>query len=156
LEINVLSQTSALTAGAELWIIPDSEQSNWARQIDWYLNFQIARAISFEQHPPSKELLALTTHFEVAMPTIKVTKGAPTLIHSSNFLPNLNTLILPFQNNEKEWLQNSFEVWDNLKHPILRIFCPPHVQQDQIRAKFEKLAGKAMTVVFDSIDKSTN
>ena len=149
MEINVLSQTSALTSGAELWIVPDPEHSGWTRRIDWYLNFQLAQSLGFEQTPPSKELISLTTELEIPIPTIEVSKNAPTLVSSSHFLPNQNTVVLPFAGDLKDWLQKIATIWSSLGNPSLRIFAPQNTSTHEVKPKWMMESNKYMSVVQD-------
>lgn len=115
-----LSYHTALTPGADLWILPKT--SFWAKKLDWYVNFQISKP---PPHPSLssrqiKSLKELDLPYFPSTPTYDVL-----MIASENFLPNLQTVILPFEDLQL-WIEQVHKIWANLNHPSLRLFLPDH------------------------------
>jgi hypothetical protein len=122
--MNVLSLASAFNPGSDLWIVPDFTGSRWAAKIDWYLNFQIASA----QRHLSPELRNFTVYVqkETGLDTYQphLPKTAPLMITSENFFPNKWVVVIPTANDFGHWVRQISDVWENLKHPSLRVFLP--------------------------------
>lgn len=119
-----LTETTAFAPGAQLWILPDPKVSHWARKIDWYLNFQIARA---ERHlPPVLEpgLLQLLKDEDLAAPTTAGNNESPLLLSSGHRLPAGQTVEISFTGDFSHWLARAAGVWRDLGHPMLRLFLP--------------------------------
>lgn len=115
---------AAVSAGADLWIVPDAESSRWTPRLDWYLNFQILR----NSRHVSREVTNFTLFVQketgldrIATPAIK---NAPLMINSQAFFPNKWVVMVPVANDFRAWVASLSKVWDDLKHPTLRVFLP--------------------------------
>lgn len=122
--MNVLSSASAFNPGSDLWIVPDFASCHWAQKLDWYLNFQIVKS---QRHlsPEIRNFTKLIQRdsglepYELSMP-----KDAPLMVTSDAFFPNKFVVVVPMTANFKIWVKEVSNIWENLKHPSLRIFLP--------------------------------
>jgi hypothetical protein len=155
MEVSILSKDLALGPGAELWVVPEQKFSQWNRQIDWQLNYQITKS---QLHSP-KSLSPMVQNIldQCALENLDwlETKNERLLILASQNLPNRWVLVLTGANEFDQWLTESVAVWKSLSLPAIRFFLP----QSQTLAGFEKKWAKAsqgvtstapVTVVEDS------
>lgn len=122
--MNVLSLASAFNPGSDLWIAPDSDHSRWTQKLDWYLNFQIIknqRHLSPETRNFTK-LIQKETGLEAYDHTIA--KNAPLMMTSETCFPNKWVIVVPMTANFSNWVREVSNIWENLKHPSLRVFLP--------------------------------
>lgn len=128
----ILSQTGALSSGSTLWVLPSADNSVWTKKLDWYMNFQLARANYFQQMALPEPLVEMATNLEVPVPTIEVSKKAPLLVSTVYNMPNEITLYMPFTGELSTWLKQIHEVWSKLHKPSLRIFAPDGIDTEDI------------------------
>lgn len=138
---------SIFAAGSDLWLVPEIESSETVQKMDWYLNFQIAKAAS---HEPA----TLPSRIQDILKSCALEKydWAPKgdqslLILSSQLLPNRWILVLEGSDQLELWAQNAVTKWKNLNCPSVRIFLPRKASA----AQFEKLwkkAGGSETAIF--------
>ena len=125
MSIKQLSYHTALTPGSDLWILSEKEYSFWTQKIDWYLNFQISRKFPCIELSDEK-IKQLTNDWQ--LPYFKLNldlKNRAVMVASEHFLPNTKTVILPFISKSLEsWVYEALRVWENIKHPSLRLFFP--------------------------------
>jgi hypothetical protein len=121
-----LSGSEALAPGAQLWLLPDLQSSNWAKKIDWYLNFQILRADHYKTFEPSPELLSTAHSFDFDVPQMASRALSPLLIASQNRLPNHMTACISFARagSLPNWVKESQSVVAQLACTNFRIFLP--------------------------------
>ncbi|HEY8270297.1 MAG TPA: hypothetical protein VIG33_05370 [Pseudobdellovibrionaceae bacterium] len=122
--MNVLSLASAFNPGSDLWIIPDPNNCRWTQKIDWYLNFQIVKSqrhLSPETRNFTK-LIQKETGLEIYEHTLM--KNAPLMMTSEAFFPNKWVIVVPLSANFSAWVREVSNIWENLKHPSLRVFLP--------------------------------
>ena len=139
-----------LSAGKNLWIIPDRAHSDWATTLDWYLHFQISKASSRRPHEFPEKLIEMAKQADVDLPTRPQPADVsrePLLIYSARLLPNRETLHLPYNGNIQEWLRKAGDIWNNLHEPDARIFLPRGVRPDHFKGLELKLAQQAEFVV---------
>jgi len=122
--MNVLSLASAFNPGSDLWIVPDAESCRWTQKIDWYLNFQI---INCQRHlSPETRNFTKYIQKEVGLDPYDVItpKNAPLMITSEGSFPNKWVVVVPMAATFDIWVREISNIWENLKHPSLRIFLP--------------------------------
>lgn len=124
---------SALLPGAPLWVIPALEQSTWGPRIDWYLGFQIRRALPHRRFEFSDSMRQLMEAYEEKIPKVGRTEDSPLMIASANLLPNHQTVLVP-QRDSVEWVKSCHKVWVGMGRPTARIFLPKSIP----KAFFEK------------------
>ena len=140
-----LSHHTALTPGADLWILPNKTHSFWTKRLDWYLNFQISKP---HPHPQiSSQQRRQLQEWELPLVTTSL-KVDLLMIASDNLLPNKQTVILPFiQKKWATWIQQAHHISINLKSPTLRLFLPDHYSFLDIKEKWPKTIETELSVV---------
>ena len=130
MELKHQTFAGAFSEGADLWLIPSPQISHWSRQIDWYLNLQVARAQSHESPVNSN--------------------SAPLLIASRRLVPARQTVIIPEQENQEQWITQSYEVWRSLNFPHLKVFLPPDILAETFQSVWGTFKGPERRVYFVS------
>lgn len=122
--MNVLSLASAFNPGSDLWIVPDTAHCRWTQKIDWYLNFQIIKS---QRHlsPETRNFTKLIQK-EAGLESYdhRALRNAPLMMTSESFFPNKWVIVVPLAVNFSTWVREVSNIWENLKHPSLRIFLP--------------------------------
>lgn len=151
--IQKLSQAGAFGSGSELWVLPQIEISQWARKIDWYLNFQISRAKSHTPRKPDPELSEILGENEISfVKYARDEQNRPLLVASHSHLPNQMTLEVPYKSEAKGWVEIVHRNWDQLKRPNLRVFLPPNLESDEfIKAWPEPQTSVDITLVSEVV-----
>ena len=131
----------AFSQGSDLWIIADLESSNWAKKLDWYLNFQLRRASLFKPKKISDSNIDKISQWGVDVSkltkSIRVLdrKKSALIVASDRLLPNRFTVQIPFQEKSIEsWAAQCLKVLQDLKIWKARIFLPVKIST----ADFEK------------------
>lgn len=122
--MNILSSASAFNPGSDLWIVPDSANCHWTQKLDWYLNFQIIKG---QRHlSPEIRIFTKLIQKETGLESYEqsLPKGAPLMVTSEAFFPNKWVVVVPMAENFSLWVRQISGIWENLKHPSLRIFLP--------------------------------
>lgn len=122
--MNVLSLASAYNPGSDLWIVPDFPSSRWTAKLDWYLNFQIVRSTRHTSPELRNFLLYVENETGLEHMQPQILKTSPLMITSEAFLPNKWVVVVPTDDNFTHWVRQVSAIWENLKHPSLRIFLP--------------------------------
>lgn len=147
---SVLSQASALNPGSDLWIVPDFANSQWTAKLDWYLNFQICRASRHQSSPIPDYLNYVLEETELKKPAIPVEDQAPLMIATQQLLPNKWVVLIPWNGNLGEWVQQAFKVWQNLQQPSIRLFLPPGQSSGSLQHAWQAYSNwQDLTVVLD-------
>jgi hypothetical protein len=119
-----LSQTAAFAAGSDLWIFGDPTSSAFARKIDFYLNFQIARSEGTERKVLSPALLAILKANDLEELNQSTAVPQRWLVSTRRKLPCLQVVVIPAKKHGPEWVQEALKIWNNLRTPSLRLFLP--------------------------------
>ena len=128
--LQVLYQHGALGPGSDLWIIPELEKSRWSQILDWYVNFQISRAKKHQSQNLSPEIKKIMEknnikNFDYSAPIQAL------MIASEGRLPNKQLVVLTtIESTPKEWSQQAFQIWRQLKSPTLRVFLPDFLSKE--------------------------
>lgn len=147
---SVLSQASALNPGSDLWIVPDLEKSQWTAKLDWYLNFQICKSARHETPQLSSFVSEVLAESELEKIPVPTTKSWPLMIASERLLPCKWVVVVPWNGSISSWAEKSFEVWQNLKEPSLRVFLPPGQSTGSFEGSWNSYRGtQDFTVVLD-------
>lgn len=133
MSLKVLYKAGALGAGADVWILPDFDQTTWTRSIDWYLNFQISKAKMFHPRSLSKDLKSLAD--DIPLKSYRPEEPAPLLVASSEFLPNRAVVKLPLK-DAKEWTTKAYDIWQQLQKPSLRLFLPRTLRERDFESQW--------------------
>lgn len=124
---------TALSPGAQLWLIPTLEVSEWSRRIDWYLGFQIRRSRPYRRFDFGPDIRQLMEAYEEPLPKIPRTDHAPLMVASTSLLPNHQTVVIP---SEVDWVATCHRVWKGLDEPAARIFLPPGLSPADFKKKW--------------------
>lgn len=133
-----LSNTHYLSHGSDLWILPDLKTSTWAQSLDWHLNFQLTKSLTHRTKRLSGKLLNIVEEHSVDHSLFEFSQSTPTLLATSQLLPNQSTVLLPFKEDLDIWLQSTYQIWDDLKKPSLRVFLPKNISEKSFVASFQK------------------
>lgn len=137
--IQQLSKSSALSSGTNLWVLPELNQSTWARQVDWYLNLQMWRSEYHKVPSFSMELNTWLQDNEIKPLQIKTSTSAPLMIASQGHLPAAEIVMLPCKNlTEVAWLEAIHQLWLQMNKPSLRIFLPNHIKTEIVHQVWAK------------------
>lgn len=152
MRLQPLSSTMAFSSGSDLWILPSPDVCFWARKIDWYLNFQLARA---ENHRPPQwtpGLIEILKEEGLEPPSTESWGEAPLLIASRHRLPTSQAVELPYNGRIKDWMEAAEKIWRDLGRPSLRLFLPQNVQINQAEAHWHdgKTGNRPITVVSEA------
>jgi hypothetical protein len=122
---------TALSPGVPLWLIPPLEVSAWSKRIDWYLGFQIRRALPYRRFDFGPDMRQLIESYEDVIPKIARTDEAPLMVASSQLLPNHQTVVIPVSREKITWAETCHRVWKGLDQPATRVFLPPGLTREQ-------------------------
>jgi len=145
MSLQAISPASCLNPGAELWIVPERRSSRLVQRIDWYLNFQIAKATKHRPRSLPPEIEDILEKCD--LPKMDWSQSAIDclLIPSSHVFPNHWVLIIRDSDQWSDWVQSIATQWTQMKKPSLRVFLPT----GKGLSDFEKAWGKNDTL--DSI-----
>lgn len=151
--LNLLSKSSALNPGSDLWIVPTYGQSRWAAILDWYLNFQVYKYQNKNQPLLSDDVKKIlkSTEFSYKTDFLKLDSD-PCLIGSSHLLPNRWVCVLPYENEDfASWAQKISKLISSLNNPSARFFLPPGRSSSDLSSALKpQLLDSDLTVVLDS------
>jgi hypothetical protein len=124
MEPSALNNEQAYSAGSNLWVVADRESSDWTIQLDWYINFQLAKALIRKRMKVPQHLIDWAKSAEVEAVDLMTDDNGPMLVHTAKLLPNNQVLHLPYKNNLSQWISYVEAIWTRLGKPSTRIFLP--------------------------------
>lgn len=137
--------------GSELWIIPDKSSSYWSQKLDWYLNFQVSKASTFQRTEMADDLKDIVKEEEIDLTSIPMQEKSPLLIASPKHLPNTMTVVLSYDENKKaEWLEQIEKTWIELGKPSTRVFLPKFFNPKEFTEFCNKHLDGELTFVVES------
>jgi hypothetical protein len=151
--VNVLSKSSAMNAGSDLWIVPQYQQSHWTPLVDWYLNFQIYKYQTKSRAELSEKLQSILSSTEFKYKTdFKNSPSDICMIGSSHLLPNRWVCVIESESTSfSAWLEKAYKISKSLNFPSIRFFLPPGRNASEVTIPnlpdFQK---SEVTVVLDS------
>lgn len=129
-----LPEANALNPGANLWILPDSKASNWTLKINWYSNFQFLKASKKKNLKMSADLKKLIDDYHCDQISIKTDKTAPLMVATNSFLPNNQTVLIPYTDEPRSWAIKCHYIWKKLGSPSLRLFLPKQISASSLNS----------------------
>ncbi len=126
-----LTKMTAFSTGANLWVLPDTVNSQWSRRIDWHLGFLITRAQHHKKIEMGTGLKEILTHCQIENQDFTQSDNAPLLVSSQTHLPNQMTVCIQYS-KAKDWIQKAALIWKNLNYPSLRIFLPEGISPEDL------------------------
>ncbi|MES2857076.1 MAG: hypothetical protein V4692_14505 [Bdellovibrionota bacterium] len=125
--MKILDQLTAFTPDAQIWMIPDLENSAWTKKIDWYLNYQIQRSLPHRPASFSKDLADVIEKSEFDAPTLRLDPESPLMIACETLLPAKQAIVVPLKASEADWVSTCHRVWVGMGRPSVRIFLPKRI-----------------------------
>lgn len=147
--MKVLDQLTAFSPAADLWILPDLENSDWARKIDWYLNYQIQRSLPHRPAEFSKDLVEVIERSEFIAPTVIIDPEAPLMVSCADLVPAKQAVVVPAKTTEGDWVSTCHRVWVGLGRPSVRVFLPKKLGPSSFQKLWPKQDADAVEVLAD-------
>lgn len=146
----LLSKASALNPGHELWVSPDDLNSKWSQRLDWYLNFQIAKARAHRAATRQAPLEEILNEIEWTPETFAVAANEPLLISCAGLLTSRWVALVPQADDLTAWIQKVERLWRGLGRPPLRVFLPTGLQAGTFSEEWKRHVGTDdLSVVLD-------
>jgi hypothetical protein len=136
-----LPSASAFNPGAKLWVVPEFDQHPLIGKIDWYLNFQLSKALRHQPAQPAASIKNLILACELPNLDFKAGEDCGILIPSGLQLPNRWVLSMPSKQRQT-WVKDIHQSWSKLGRPSLRVFLPQSLSRQQFAEQwnhFEQL-----------------
>jgi hypothetical protein len=135
MSFQTLYRAKSFGPGADLWVVPEGANAPMAKKVDWYLNFQMARAELHEMRPISPELKKVIVENDLELPEPKSEAGAPLLIAADQHFPTSKIVEMKIHSSLQGWVEQIQNLWLKLNRPKLRVFLP----NDLTPEEFQKL-----------------
>lgn len=133
MSFQTLYRAKSFGPGADLWIVPEGASSPLAKKIDWYLNFQIARAELHEPRPVSPELKKVIVENDLGLPEHSTPANSPLLVAADRHFPTPRIIELKTQPSLQGWVGRIQEIWTRLGRPKLRVFLPNDLSPEEFQ-----------------------
>ena len=130
-EISYLS--ACYTPGADLWVVPLSQNSSWFRKLNWYCSSQLTLWF-FKKHPSFSPQMKDIIQKE-ALPFNDSQKMSATdiLVDTTNIFPNRAVLAIDVSKGLNFWLKDLRSKSDQLNTSKIRIFWGQSQIQELIK-----------------------
>lgn len=135
-----VSQASCMSPGADLWVIPEREGSQLAQRLDWYLNFQIAKAAHHHSKKTSSEINSLLQECELPSYDWLEKKQNCLLLLSYQAFPNRWVMALDGSQNLENWVLELGKRWAKMNYPTMRIFLPENTGKTDFSRLWNQLS----------------
>jgi hypothetical protein len=147
-------QFSGYSLGADLWIAPETMASSWSQNLDWYLNFQIAKSNYHHAATLAEPLKEILTECEI--PYLEDTFSEDALmISASHLLPTKWVLIIKNGTEIKDWAERAAQKCQALKPNQTRIFLPKGITEKQFLDLWKNAGGPAaVEVIIEPVELS--
>lgn len=122
--VQTLFKAKALGPGSSVWIVPEPMASPEVRRLDWYLNFQLAKAVAHKRQSLSPELRNILLQNEIPEMNYQGLTSQALMIAARRFLPADMVVMVPTQEVFANWMVQVKKIWTSLGQPSLRIFLP--------------------------------
>lgn len=127
----------ALAKTCDLWVLPSPRKSAWFSRIDWYLNWQMCRALAYPGiHLPS-ETLRLAEDFEVEVLATTKPEPFPLMVITGGLVPASKCVVIDSR-EAKTWLEDAFETALKIKASNVHVFLPNGVSQSEAQKLWPK------------------
>lgn len=147
------TDNSPFGPGADLWIVPERQNSNLVQKLDWYLNFQISK--SAQHQPPSlaPEVMDILKNCALEGYDWAPQESSALLILASPFVPARWVMVLKDSDRLDAWAKTAVEKWKKMNSPSVRIFLPHNIPASQFESFWKKAGGDTSAmIVVDSKD----
>lgn len=145
--VRKLSENAAFSPGADLWVFCDPKNSAFARKIDFYLNFRIARSQLLERRELPLPLQGYLAENELE--ELKETPLPPNrwMISTRRELPCRQVVMIPFQSDGKAWVQGAIATWQALQLETIRLFLPNAAAGVEINSLVSSVNSERVTYI---------
>lgn len=149
--VQTISQANSYNPGADLWVLSPLEQSHSTQRLDWYLNFQIAKADFHQQKNMSEELEIIIRECDLELYNYLPQNNDGLLINVKHLLPARWALVQPILNPFPSWVEKIHFYWKSLQQPSLRIFLPKEKTTSDFNSHWAQLSSfENYGIVIDS------
>ena len=119
-EISYLS--ACYTPGADLWVVPLSQNSSWFRKLNWYCSSQLS-LWSFKKAPVfTPQLKNIIQKEALPFSDAPIAASKDILVDTTNIFPNRAVLAIDVSRGLSVWLKDLRKKSDQLNTGKIRIF----------------------------------
>lgn len=142
--MTLLNQSTALLPGAELWVLPQYEESSWTSTIDWMMNFIILKNLRHQRSQMHNEMLHFIrdTSFPVSHIESEHNNKDMLLILSDKLTPNRWIIHNPVNAKQRQelkvWVKQITLAAKSLKALSMRVFIPKSVSSTEFFQLFDQ------------------
>tara|TARA_Y100001935_G_C17245826_1_gene478255 strand:- start:83 stop:529 length:447 start_codon:yes stop_codon:yes gene_type:complete len=138
---------TVFSKGAELWVLPEIENSPWRWSFEWSLNFQIEKSLKHTSASMPQKALEIFKEWEVHDFVDEMQTTSPwTLIGSQDLLPTTWVLISK-KLDEKTFAKELDRAWEGLGKPKTRIFPSKEWTKQRLKGLKSKCANADATEI---------
>lgn len=135
--LKTLTKAKAFDAGSELWVVPEPEHCPLAQRVDWYLNFQLARARHHKTRELSPELKNTLIQQEWPEFQYSSEEDSPLMVAATGYFPTEMVVQVPVKRTFKTWVKNIQATWNKLDTPSMRVFLPDGKSVQEFKTEWE-------------------
>lgn len=135
--MSVTDPAHPLVQPADLWILPVPRKSAWFSVIDWYLNWQMCRALGHVGFQLPHETKSLAEEFDIEIPEAIKTSGLPLMVITGGRVPSPKCLVLDVADDRK-WLEAGADYARELNAGRVRVFLPESFSRENARKAWPK------------------
>jgi hypothetical protein len=132
--------TPAPASAYDLWVIPTAEHSQWFAKLDWYLNWQMTKGLSYQRQKPSLELLRVMEMSDIAFGAHPEFGNTPLMVAANGRLETDRCVVIDYADDIKAWLGKAADVTKNLQAAKVRVYLPKGAAQSAARDHWKKLS----------------
>lgn len=134
-----LFRAKAFGSGSQLWVLPQVEESDLVKKMDWYLNFQIAKSKKHKDPALSDEIEKMINNFKLRLPNYKPNRSHPLMISADKSFPCEMVVLVPYTQADT-WVQSIDKLWKELNKPRLRVFLPKNLTVESFQKNWAELS----------------
>lgn len=136
----VLSVNQSYNPGAELWVVPDFDNSKIASRLDWYNNFLVGKMTRKESKKMASHLVEILEETELPYYKHDSSPKDIILIPTRSKFPNRWTAFVPFTQGLTDWCTQINKLYLDLKNPTLRIFLPTNLSLSEFTETWRSIS----------------
>lgn len=114
--------SEAWSGGSQIWLLPFIKSSRWTQKIDWYLNFQLTRALKYERKDLSPDFLKFISSLGLELDWKEDALAPVTMVLTQGQIPCEAVVMMPEKASNKLIIGQILKILEDLKGPRLRIF----------------------------------
>jgi len=141
--------TPAPASAYDLWVMPTAQHSAWFARLDWYLNWQMTKGLSYQRQKPSLELLRVMEMSDIAFGAHPEFGNTPLMVASTGRLETDRCVVIAYGDDLKAWLGQVADLAEKLKAQKLRVYLPKGSAQSAARDHWKKLSDNQIEFATD-------